>query len=756
MPLGIQREVEEISKLTFPKMEISIWTFPSGNVQNTSACQEFRKEKYFLTNFFTLLQNIHVGLSSRLEIIFFFLVLYKKKREVKPMSNYDDNRMSDVDEPSDEALKNLDLEDLRAFFKQQKELAATVKKQAKQLKKRRKVADSEEESDKEESDKEDEDSEEEKDAPARVSEDGEESVQFEIFGRINYFDLKKLIQPLEDELQDLKMKKKGNSPEGLALVEKIDKQVVAYYNQFLFQVLDKNQLCEEKLDFDDSKKIIYRKELKSLKDTYAEQAQYIKKWAFSPHRRRYDDFVFDPREAEHRYHANGASLYNMFSGFAHPKETVYDGDYLEAVANLRNHILHIICNGVQEHADYIEKWMAYTVQYPWKKIGVAIVMRGAEGLGKGNLVGLLAKVLGDKYYWHATEAARFYARFVPEKTLTSKLIYADEVLYAGNKAQADILKTKITESTKTAETKYQNPIEVNCVTNYIIASNHDFVVSAGMCERRFFIVNCSGRFAGSGERQAAYHGTYANTPIEAVAQWLYSVDLTDWNPRVMPLTEALREQKKNSLQPLKRWWLRCLEDGEIYTDSGEDLGWPEFVMYDRLYSSLKLYWKENKIEHTGTIPSDQVFPMQFAAMVPKLGKMQKKSVGNHKRKNAYPIENLEACKKFFCGITNDPQWFDEPEEVANPLEFVMPTTTHSEAVEDIAKVSSKPILKNTAGVSRSLPADVHKALTLEHEAAERKLPYATFTQTQTIHVHSSGDVVEMPMVYDPKCRFVKV
>lgn len=93
-------------------------------------------------------------------------------------------------------------------------------------------------------------------------------------------------------------------------------------------------------------------------------------WLGHPMRRQYDQVVFDPTGR-----APGALL-NLWTGFGvDPKQ----GDW----SLMKAHILDVIAAGNTEHADYITKWLAWSVQNPGKPAEVAIALVG----GKGTLAG---------------------------------------------------------------------------------------------------------------------------------------------------------------------------------------------------------------------------------------------------------------------------------------------------------------------------------------------------------------------------------
>lgn len=53
-------------------------------------------------------------------------------------------------------------------------------------------------------------------------------------------------------------------------------------------------------------------------------------------------------------------------------------------------------------------------------------------------------------------------------------------------------------------------------------------------------------------------GNDTEVGVKAFADFLYNVDLSDWDPRKIPLTQALINQKLSSLPPIHQWYLNPL------------------------------------------------------------------------------------------------------------------------------------------------------------------------------------------------------
>ena len=97
-------------------------------------------------------------------------------------------------------------------------------------------------------------------------------------------------------------------------------------------------------------------------------------WLEHEDRRQYiNGVVFDPS-------TRGApdGMLNLWEGFA---VTPAEGDW----SLLREHILVNICNGVQEHYNFLYRWLARMFQKPGEPAHVAPVLRGKQGVGKSFL-----------------------------------------------------------------------------------------------------------------------------------------------------------------------------------------------------------------------------------------------------------------------------------------------------------------------------------------------------------------------------------
>ena len=272
-------------------------------------------------------------------------------------------------------------------------------------------------------------------------------------------------------------------------------------------------------------------------------------WLTHPNRRQYWRVVFAPgREVT-------TDLLNLWQGFAF---TPNKGDCSRYLDHLRN----IICSGNEDHYKYTLGWMALGVQRPWERGHVGLVWRGDKGPGKNLALDGYGKLFGP-HYLVITNAEHLVGRF--NAHLRAKLVLgANECFYAGNKQHEASLKGLVTDPMLPIEQKFVDAeADVNLL-HLIILSNNDWVVPASDKERRFFMVDVSGEKIGDFSYFRAIQEELEHGGHAALLHYLLNeVDVSDFNVRDVPRTEALRSQMSQSLTGIESVWHECLLRGEL-------------------------------------------------------------------------------------------------------------------------------------------------------------------------------------------------
>ena len=255
-------------------------------------------------------------------------------------------------------------------------------------------------------------------------------------------------------------------------------------------------------------------------------------WIRQPKRRQYDGIVYAPG-------ADARSTFgklNLWTGFGCKPVKGNCNLYL---AHLRDNV----CSGVEELSEYLLNWMACAVHFPGHPGEVAVVLRGNEGVGKGVLAKEFGRLFGQ-HFRHISQARHLTGRFNSHLQHCS-FLFADEAFFAGDRSHELILKALITEDMIMIEPKGLDAFSVRNYLHLILSSNNDWVAPAGADARRFFAVTVS-------DARKQDHAYFAITKQmdagerEALLDHLLSRDLSDFDVRKVPLTDALAEQKAHS------------------------------------------------------------------------------------------------------------------------------------------------------------------------------------------------------------------
>ena len=274
-------------------------------------------------------------------------------------------------------------------------------------------------------------------------------------------------------------------------------------------------------------------------------------WLNHPRRREFFGLRFYPGREET---VNG--YLNMWRGWpVEPKE----GDW----SLMKKHIYDVLAGGNEDYFNYIMNWAANAVQHPELPAEVALVFRGGRGTGKG----VFARALKAMFGQHGLQ-------ILSSNHITGKfnahlrdccLLFADEAIRPGNKDGESILKGLITEPEIPIERKRIDLSPARNHLHIIMASNEEWVIPAGIDERRFAIFDVNSTHQQERSYFEPLHKQIlSEAGLAAMLHELLHRDIKDWHPRYdVPQTSALKEQKKQGLSPFDQFILNILEEGEL-------------------------------------------------------------------------------------------------------------------------------------------------------------------------------------------------
>lgn len=381
-------------------------------------------------------------------------------------------------------------------------------------------------------------------------------------------------------------------------------------------------------------------------------------WLNHEMRRQYDTLVFLPGQIVE-------NAYNLWKGFACE---ALPGDW----SLFKNHIKDNVCGGNEEHFQYLMRWMASAVQHPDRPGEVAVVMRGKMGTGKGFFAREFGRIWG-RHFMQVTDPKHLVGNFNAHLR-DVVMLFADEAFYAGDNRHASILKGLITEETISIEAK---GIDVENSMNYIhliMSSNADWVVPAGLEERRFFALDVKDTQMQKEDYFGAIRQQLDEGGRSAMLHELLNINLEDFRLRTVPQTQALKEQKQFSMSLELQWWQEKLEEGRLLQNHGD---WEKDVQKRMLQNDYVDFCIRAGVLRrqspvllgkflTKVCPAGFPIPHQAVADVSVMGHMGEEL---HKRQRTYfyRMPSLGECRAWFDRHFGGPYvWPVEDSVVATP------------------------------------------------------------------------------------------
>jgi hypothetical protein len=212
--------------------------------------------------------------------------------------------------------------------------------------------------------------------------------------------------------------------------------------------------------------------------------------------------------------------------------------------------------------EYLYDYLAHMLQKPEEKPEVAIVMKGPQGIGKGSLMKLLGSFTDN--YKHLSSTQSLVGNFSGH-LIDAFIVFADEAVWGGDKQAEGRLKAMITEPTMSINAKGKDEIYVDSYCRLFVASNEDWVVPVGEGDRRYFVLDCSPRYKGHtqpGQFFALFNDWVEHGGREAVFEFLSTRDISNFNPRHFPKTQARVDMQIRGLSTSARFLYELLK-GEV-------------------------------------------------------------------------------------------------------------------------------------------------------------------------------------------------
>ena len=356
-------------------------------------------------------------------------------------------------------------------------------------------------------------------------------------------------------------------------------------------------------------------------------------WLQHPKRRTCDNgFGLDPNNKL------PPGIYNLWQGFGVAEK---QGDW----SRLRALIRDILANGNEEHERYIIQWLAHLVQRPHKSPGVAIVFRGAQGVGKGTLGRAIMRMMRP-HAMQITNPKHLLGAFNAHMR-DILFLFADEAFFAGDRANEGVLKGLITEEFRINEGKGQDAtVGINRI-HLMMASNNEWVIPASADARRYAVFEVASTHMQDAEYFADIndemdiHGDAAG--IAAMLYDLRRIPLDLPFIRKAPETVGLQQQRIASLRGPAKWLFDVLTRG--FVEKASPRAWSENSTVEELFSSYLEWSKEMRESYPAN--RHEVGKL-LASMFTQHRPRARTKDGTPVRVNEYRLGTLEAARSVFA------------------------------------------------------------------------------------------------------------
>jgi hypothetical protein len=363
----------------------------------------------------------------------------------------------------------------------------------------------------------------------------------------------------------------------------------------------KTRFCNERLERDTS----------GLSRNAAETIQLGQAWLEWPGRRSYDSVFFEPTDK------TSDDALNLWKGFALQPSKEGKWDLLEQL------MFENLCDGNAEHFEYLLNWLTRMIQMPQDVGHVAVVFRGAEGVGKGTLGNATANLIGHTHAIALASPEQITGRFNSHLQQTL-FLFADEAIRPGDKAAEARLKSLVTEPTIAIEAKGKDIVQAKNYVHLMMASNNLWVIPASVEARRFFMLDVNTGRQGDKDFFTKLRAQLYDNHKQGLRRMLYDLQArtlpADFHPSKRPTTKALLEQKLLSQGPLARYLYDSLNEGRYPFVTFERKGGGGIAVFTETFRESFILWQRDNNINPGTSAraSNRFLMAELRHMIPSV------------------------------------------------------------------------------------------------------------------------------------------
>lgn len=255
------------------------------------------------------------------------------------------------------------------------------------------------------------------------------------------------------------------------------------------------------------------------------------------------DFIVDYKNGDMKS-GDGQEIYNTYK---RPKSHCVED--IEEKCNLFfNFLYEIISDSSEEVYEFILNWISIKLQYG--KVGMAIILKGEMGIGKGTFGECLMNIIGEQYVFIDACGSRINRQFNSLESNKLIGIYEEMVNNSGdNVLKNEIMKHKITDKKSWVEFKGVEPYMTTNLCDYLFFSNGQNPMKIVVGDRRYVVNKVSNKMIGNKEYFILVNQNVKDN-LEGLRYYFENRDVnickmkpirTDAYKRLMDLNEDIRQ-----------------------------------------------------------------------------------------------------------------------------------------------------------------------------------------------------------------------
>jgi hypothetical protein len=324
------------------------------------------------------------------------------------------------------------------------------------------------------------------------------------------------------------------------------------------------------------------------------------------------------------------NVFNLWRPFAMEVLTSPYETHTEGLNMMLKHIM-VLCNNEKEVFDYFIGWIAMMIQKPEVKT-TCITLISKEGAGKGTLMQLFAKMLGESKILETKTPSRDVWGQFNGIMADAFLVNLNEMEYKETQNAEGQIKALITDTQMTISKKGTNQFSINSYHHFIITTNKENPIATTKDDRRKLIIRSSDEFIGNREYFNKMYALLENVEfIRTCYAYFKDYDLSGYEYKDIPKTEHQEDLKELSVSAPEQWLESFTRDNRN-EESVERLG--------RVVFNLFMGWcGENNIKYDTT-------PQKLGIKLKSL-KIDGVEKGDSKVDGKMKVFNINKLKKHF-------------------------------------------------------------------------------------------------------------